>query len=287
MRRLLRFIWDHPVAGHRKLASLLRVIWWQTISRIRKDSKMQFGQSSKLLVSRGMTGATGNVYAGLHEFREMAFFLHVCRSSDLFLDIGANIGSYSILLGREVGCDLMSFEPVPSTFKRLVDNLELNELPVDSAVNMGGGGELGELRFSSDLDTVNHVLPAQSKKGVVVPVTTLDEMIKDASQTFIKLDVEGYEMEVIRGARRTLENCLGIMVELNGSGEAYGYSDESIRLELNGRGFVEVDYNPFTRKMEFCRVQCDNALFVKEDELELIKDRLSSASQFRVRGVEF
>ena len=206
MRSLLRFVLGHPIAGRRKLASLLRILWWQTMSRIRKDSIIQFGQGSKLLVSRGMTGATGNVYAGLHEFREMAFFLHACRSTDLFLDVGANIGSYSILMGREVGCKLMSFEPVPSTFKRLEVNLQLNGLSAKSAVNMGVGGQLGELRFSSDLDTVNHVLPAQSTKGVVVPVTTLDEVVKSAPQILIKIDVEGYEMEVIRGARQTLKD---------------------------------------------------------------------------------
>jgi FkbM family methyltransferase len=287
MRSLLRFVLGHPIAGRRKLASLLRILWWQTMSRIRKDSIIQFGQSSKLLVSRGMTGATGNVYAGLHEFREMAFFLHACRSTDLFLDVGANIGSYSILMGREVGCKLMSFEPVPSTFKRLEVNLQLNGLSAKSAVNMGVGGQLGELRFSSDLDTVNHVLPAQSTKGVVVPVTTLDEVVKSAPQILIKIDVEGYEMEVIRGARQTLKDCLGIMVELNGAGEAYGHSDESIRCELNGLGFVEVDYNPFNRELESRRGQGDNALFVREVDLEVMKARLSSASQFRVRGVEF
>jgi hypothetical protein len=45
----------------------------------------------------GMTGATGNLYVGLHEFEEMAFLLHFLRPGDLFADVGANVGSYTIL----------------------------------------------------------------------------------------------------------------------------------------------------------------------------------------------
>jgi hypothetical protein len=43
-----------------------------------------------------MTGATGNVYYGLHEFQDMAFVTHYLREGYLFADIGANIGSYSV-----------------------------------------------------------------------------------------------------------------------------------------------------------------------------------------------
>lgn len=44
-----------------------------------------------------MTGATGNWYCGLQEYEDMSFVLHALRPGDLFVDVGANIGSYSIL----------------------------------------------------------------------------------------------------------------------------------------------------------------------------------------------
>lgn len=54
-----------------------------------------------------MTGATGNIYVGLHEFEDMAFLLHVLRRTDLFVDVGANIGSYTILAGGAAGAKLL------------------------------------------------------------------------------------------------------------------------------------------------------------------------------------
>ena len=269
------------------MASLLRLLWWQFISRVKSDVIVRFGQDSKLVASRGMTGATGNIYVGLHEFREMAFFLHACRSSDLFLDIGANVGSYSVLIGREVGADILAVEPVPSTFARLQSNLELNGINKNSALCIGIGSGMGELIFSSDLDTVNHVLKDSEQGGIKVSVRPLDQIVTAGKWKFMKLDVEGYEMEVINGGVETLKDTLGLMVELNGAGLSYGHSDESIRERLNSLGFVECDYDPFKRTLVRDSIDADNAIFASEEHIEELSKRLKKAPEFRVRGVHF
>ena len=56
----------------------------------------------------GMTGATGNVYCGLHEFEDMALVLHALRPRDLFVDVGANVGSYTVLGGQPARVALAS-----------------------------------------------------------------------------------------------------------------------------------------------------------------------------------
>ena len=63
-----------------------------------------------------MTGATGNIYTGLHEFEDMMFLLHLLRPGDIFVDAGANIGSYTVLASAVVGAKSISFEPVPPLF---------------------------------------------------------------------------------------------------------------------------------------------------------------------------
>ena len=73
-----------------------------------------------------MTGATGNIYAGLHEFNDMAFCLHLLRSGDLFVDVGANIGSYTVLASKVAGANSITLEPVPQTFERLKRNVNIN-----------------------------------------------------------------------------------------------------------------------------------------------------------------
>ena len=120
---------------------------------------VSFVNDTRLLVSSGMTGATGNIYCGLHEFVDMGFLLHLLRPGDMFYDIGANVGSYTILASAAIGAQSVSLEPVPQTFHFLQDNIRLNGVSERvTALNAGVGHVNGVLRFTSDLDTVNHVL---------------------------------------------------------------------------------------------------------------------------------
>lgn len=134
---------------------------------------------------------------------------------------------------------------------------------------------------------MNHVLLESSDSGIEVAVVTLDESMMEGRDYFLKIDLESFEMEVILGAKRTLGNAIGLMVELNGSGEACGFSDSDVRSVLDTWGFVEVDYDPFTRGLAQMTNESDNALFVKEERWDQLKQRLVSASPRSVFGVEF
>lgn len=68
------------------------------------------------------------IYMGLHEFENMAFLLHFLRKEDLFFDIGADIGSYTILASGHVGAHTFAFEPIPSTFQSLANNVAINRI---------------------------------------------------------------------------------------------------------------------------------------------------------------
>src|SRR6478609_823915 len=97
MLSTLRFIIRHPLNQRRRLAALMRFASWQLGSRVKTEHVIPWVAGTKLVVRRGMTGATGNIYCGLHEFADMAFVLHALRPGDLFVDVGANIGSYTVL----------------------------------------------------------------------------------------------------------------------------------------------------------------------------------------------
>ena len=100
----LKFITDHPLNRGQKFKSLLRFVKWQIGSRcVPGVVGYDWINGSKFLVKRGETGLTGNIYTGLHEFADMVFLLHFLRDSDLFVDIGANVGSYTILACSAVG----------------------------------------------------------------------------------------------------------------------------------------------------------------------------------------
>lgn len=238
-----------------------------------------------------MTGATGNIYCGLHEFEDMGFVLHALRPGDWFVDVGANVGAYSVLAAGACGASVVACEPGPAAYEDLLDNVRLNDLQTRVvARNVAVGAFAGTVRFTNGFGTVNHVMPAtasREERGITVSVETLDNLLEGRSPKAIKIDVEGYEAEVIRGGRRTFRNpdLLAVLVELNGSGARYGFDENAIRADLADAGFVPSSYDPLERELRPFdeRKGCSrNTLFVR-DVAEL-RETLRSAPRFEVHG---
>jgi hypothetical protein len=100
---LARFFASHPLTHTAPIKAWQRWLSWQIKSRLRDEVIVPWIGGQLLAVRRGMTGATGNVYAGLHEFADMMFLLHFLRERDLFRDIGANVGTSRLLAQQPVG----------------------------------------------------------------------------------------------------------------------------------------------------------------------------------------
>jgi len=288
----LGFIANHPLNVDHKLASLLRFARWQIGSRVvDRPVAVTYVDGTRLLVSAGMTGATQNIYCGLHEFEDMAFVLHFLRASDNFVDVGANIGSYTVLAGGAVGASCISVEPIPGTFQHLLDNISLNRMAerVD-ALNIGLGKENSILRFTSGHDTVNHVLAESevTSEAIEVPIQTLDDILVDFEPELIKIDVEGFETNVIAGAHKVLQrqSLLGVIMELNGSGDRYGFDENSLHQTMLGYGFMTFTYDPFTRNLislNVKRSQSGNTLYIRN--LDVVESRLKSAPMYLLHNV--
>lgn len=106
MWRLLRVVWHHPLNANGKVVAVWRVLRWQFASHLMPGLiSLPDAQGTSLFAMRGMTGATGNWYCGLHEEDEMAFVLHLLRPDEHFVDVGANMDSYSVLHGGSGALD--------------------------------------------------------------------------------------------------------------------------------------------------------------------------------------
>jgi hypothetical protein len=125
---------------------------------------------------------------------------------------------------------------------------------------------------------------------VTVEVTSLDTVLQNESPSLLKIDVEGYETPVLEGAQQSLTNpalhCL--IMELNGSGDRYGF-DESRILELMfDHGFETFSYNPFDRRLINLKGKnpsSGNTLFVRDKGLVL--ERLVRAPMVSIHGTHF
>ncbi|MFH6769530.1 FkbM family methyltransferase [Gaetbulibacter aquiaggeris] len=282
----LKFIANHPLNGNNKLGTIIRFFKWQINTRLNPYPILyQYTTKSKLIIEKGMTGATGNLYCGLHEFNDMAFVLHFLRPDDLFVDIGANIGSYTILGAVHVGSKTISIEPVPSTFSKLLNNISINNAQNNViAKNIALGSKKENVAFTKSLDTTNHVATASDKDIIEVNVETLDELLSNnITPSLMKIDVEGFETEVIKGALKTLNNhsLKAIIIELNGSGKRYGYDELEIHKTLLANGFIPYLYEPFNReiiKMEGFGTQ--NTIYIRD--IQFVNERLKGAEKIEI-----
>jgi FkbM family methyltransferase len=243
--------------------------------------------NSKLIVQKGMKGATGNLYNGLLEFSDMLFVLHCLRPEDHFVDIGANIGVYTVLASAEIGAATLSIEPVPEVFATLELNIAINKIGSKvRSLNMAIGAEEGKLTFTSSLDTVNHVATEEEIAAgnvIEVKVVQLDSIIENIP-TIIKIDVEGYETNVIKGAEKTLENPLlkAIIIELNGSGLRYGFDETAIHHQFLQKGFQPYQYDPFERNLILLNAPHEhNTIYIRD--VDFVKNRLQGAKKIKVQ----
>jgi FkbM family methyltransferase len=285
----LQFILTHPLNKGQPLSSLGRYASWQLRSRFSKGPfAIPFVDTTSLLVSKGQTGATGNVYAGLHEPGEMAFVLHVLRDGDLFVDVGANVGSYTILAAGGAGAEVVAFEPGLEAYQYLAANVRFNNLGgrVD-ARSEAVGASPGLTAFTSGRDTINHVATAsETDDSVQVVMTTLDTALAGRCPAVIKIDVEGYESAVLSGAAATLacSSLLAVSMETNGSGDRYSASDDAIYESMIAMGFTPCTYDPFKREITRMTGPANdgNTIFVRD--IDRVSARVRSARKFNIAG---
>ncbi len=281
---LLRYWRRHPLASRDLSGTIRRFVRWQLGSRlVGAPVAWPWIGSTRLMVETGMTGATMNIYCGLHEFADMAFLLHFLRAEDRFVDVGANIGSYTILASGVVGARSVAVEPIPATFAKLALNVAVNGLQSHVQMENCGVGPCGSgsLNFIADQDTCNRMAPADySGLTVDVPIRDMDSLLDSFSATMWKIDVEGFEEEVLSGASRTLGDETLLVVEMEGDSRC-------IRETMRSHGFDLYCYDPFRRHLskEEQRKEGHNWLWIRD--VSAVSGRCQSSAQITVGGTVF
>lgn len=143
---------------------------------------------------------------------EWKFFQHYAVGSGVIIDIGANLGLISMIFAKRFPeRQIHAFEPDLSTYQSLLANIELNTLKNVFPHRIAIAGVEGKIPFSSNPRSraTNRVTSMPDEYTVSVPCTTLDAFtekhsIKEIS--FLKIDVEGHETDVLVGAVNTLKN---------------------------------------------------------------------------------
>lgn len=168
------------------------------------------------------------------EFEELAFVRALLRRGDFVLDVGANVGVYSLLSSDYIGHQgkVYAFEPVPDTCAELRKNVALNHLSNVSihalAVSDMSREDLKIHTHPSGYDVFDSALTIpENAKVVTVKTITIDDFVEvhavDISRlSLVKIDTEGWEINVLRGAVKLVEAGLSVafLVEFAAAKEA-------------------------------------------------------------------
>jgi FkbM family methyltransferase len=152
-------------------------------------------------------------------------FLH-SRQVDLVLDVGANSGQYAQSL-RDHGYNgrVHSFEPIKAVYEDLAraaakdalwsaSNCAVGAAEGSAEINVSDFTVFSSIRASTTLSTAFDSKSAVVRKETV-KVITLDSVdTSTAGAVFLKIDTQGYEREVLTGAKATLARCVGLQLEL-------------------------------------------------------------------------
>lgn len=286
--RIVSEILRHPANRDSKYTALLRSTYWQIYKRLTgKPLDITFHGLKLRCFPENRSTSRAIYFSGLPDFREMRFMIDDLRPEDRFIDVGANAGIYTLLACSIVGekGSVQAIEPNPDAATLLIKNLKLNRLKNVSVHGIALSDMSTNVSFNSTDDTCNSYVGVAGETPVsenLIQAERMDEYLPEFQYAMAKLDVEGYEPFIIRGASKWLrsDNPPVMQIETAGYSNRYGISTSALIEELKCLGYFTAVYDPETRSLQpTCRpweVPADNILAVSMSRRSFVEQRLSS-----------
>ena len=285
--KTLKYIWNHPNCKNQKVKRTAKFLGWQLYKRIvKKPIEIEIIPEIKIRCYPNGYSAASVLYCGLYDYHEMNFLRRYLRSEDSFLDIGANVGVYSLLAASKIETGtIYSFEALPKNYDRLQENIRLNKFKsiesYSTAISNTEGSILLDLAEGDSMPFIN--LNASSDKSIIVPTNTLDNVLKGRALenlTLAKIDIEGAELLAFKGAISLLEKQLPYVwiLELNNTINHFGHTEDDVVSLLHNFGYELYSYNAEKNTLETItpkQKQGNNVLAVASNRLDFVKERLN------------
>ncbi len=235
-----------------------------------------FDADLKLKIDRSRTMGASFYWAGFHEFREFIFMHRFLKGDMVALDVGANLGEYTLFMAKRLGDGkVFSFEPMTKMVELLEKNIALNGFKNVQVCPFG----LADRNYVAQVHEVDdpheglgtfYLGERKSKQATNVELRTLDSVFGSLNVNridFIKMDIEGSELHALKGGSKTMARFRPyVLIEINApTYNAAGYSVADV-----STFFLELNYAPHlvskTGKLAECSSLPDfgNIIFVPQ-----------------------
>ena len=156
---------------------------------------------------------------GIREPIATGHIMRILRPDDVVLEVGANVGYYALIEAR-LCRKIYAAEPHPENFRRLNENIALNDLDNVETFNIAFGPADAPVHLQCSDHSNWHSCRGASAADpdtIEIPGYRIDSFMADKEPaSFMKMDVEGFEVEVLHGAQRTLPSLRCVFLELHG-----------------------------------------------------------------------
>ena len=220
--------------------------------------------------------------------KDEAFFLNrLLKKGDTFVDVGSNVGYFTLQASKAVGNEgnVVCFEPSPVTYKRLLENIALNGFKNITAVNKGLSDKEGKMSLNiseSGYDAWNTFAAVSDNKfhsTVSVEVSTLDKELSNFDKgkiSLVKIDVEGWEKFALLGSKDFFTTYSPVlMIEFTEENTyAAGYFVQEIYDILAGWGYQWFRFENKTLTPEPRRLHYPYDNLIATKDIELLRSKL-------------
>ena len=197
-----------------------------------------------------------SIYNGTFETDTIKAFEKLFKKDDVFFDIGANVGFYSLLAAKYLGAKgkIIAFEPTQYGYNKTLRNVSLNtfeNIIVEKIALSDTNGEK-EMFFNSSWP-IDNKFDQKEKSNELLAFETLDSYVERNNIkkiNLIKIDVDGFEYKIMKGAKQTLKNMAPVLVleicgyTLKRNGDSVAELINFLK-ELGYRFFSEKQFKPF------------------------------------------
>lgn len=214
-RRILSFLasrvppsWIRWVGRLRaRFPSLGPVVSWMARDVLAGEGVIRHGVGAGLRFDarRG----SGGYLLGTTEPEEQAALARYLKAGDVFYDLGANIGFFAVLAARLVGQSgrVYAFEPNPECTSQVRRNAEINGFTQVEVIEAAVSSKSGRARLHLGDTNLSSMIARGDESGIEVALTSVDDFVREKSArppNLVMIDVEGAEIEVLRGMRETI-----------------------------------------------------------------------------------
>ena len=266
---------------------------WETAKQNGEKKVLKFLPNGSKFYCYTDSIVSEKIFSETFENEELDFIAKFLRPDEQFVDIGAHSGLFTIHGAKIVGSkgSIISFEPTPETHKRLVENIKLNNLENVKAFSKAISAQNGCLDFytiKDGFEAWNSLAPPPKSKSFekitveTIQIDRIAEMELDFEKSaLIKIDVEGWELELLKGGKKLFEmkNAPSLMVEFTDENVTNaGTTCKELYQYLSHLGYKLFTYNKRKGKLKSAPIKdyypYENIIATKN--LKFIQKRLAS-----------